>query len=81
MMYICCGFRNADDDENVLGDGVVEPAKKALVYHASLRILALCRGWRGRKVGAKPKLPNESVKETTPLGVDGLGNVENDGNA
>jgi len=73
-----CGFWNANNGANVLGHGIVEPGKDALVDHDPLVITAVCAGWRGREVRTETKFANESIEETAPLDVVGLNNVEFD---
>lgn len=61
-------------------DGVVQPAKNALVQDAPVCVAALRLGRRGGQVIGEPKFANEGIKELTPLGIVGFGELEDDGN-
>jgi hypothetical protein len=74
------GLGHADDGEVVLGNGVVEPAKKTLVHKLPVAITALGRGWRGGEMIAKTELANERIEESAPLGIVGFGELNNDRN-
>jgi hypothetical protein len=76
----CCGFRHADDAQNILGDGVLEPVDEALVNHHPLGVAAASGGRGSSNVGAEAKFSDDGVHEAAPLGVIRLGDVEDNGN-
>ena len=71
---------DADDGEDILGNGVVQLAKDALVEETPFGITALLGGWGRGEVSGVAKLADERVEEGAPLGVVGLGELEHDGN-
>lgn len=70
---------DADDGEDVFGDGVVQPTEQVLVDDTPIGITALSGGWGRGEVVVEPKLPDEGVKEGAPFGVVWFGELEHDG--
>jgi hypothetical protein len=70
------GFRNMNDGTNIFGHTIVKPAEDTLINHDLVRIVAMESGWRGRKVGAKTKFADESIKETMPFYVVGFSEIK-----
>lgn len=73
------GLWHVDDGENLLGDGVVDPAEDALVHKPPLGIVALLASRRRRQVSVEAKLADEDVEEGEPVGVVGLSELKDDG--
>ena len=71
---------DADNGEDVLGDGVVQPAENTLVEETPFGITALLGGLGRGEVVAEAELADECVEEGATFGVVGLGELEHDGN-
>ena len=73
------GLGVVDDGTNVIGDGVVEPARDALVYHGPLAIAAVGGSRRRGEMRADAEFADEGIEKAPPLGVIRFGYVELDG--
>jgi hypothetical protein len=76
---VCGSFGTADDGTHILGHRVVQPGNDALINHDPFLVAAVVSGGSIGEVGPEAKFADESIKETLPLGIVGLGQTEFDG--
>ena len=70
------GAGNTDDAHDIARNGVVDPVDQALVDHDPVQVSALNGGWGVGDVRVETKLADDGIKETPPLLVVRIDDVE-----